>query len=991
MKVKVLLIMFFIPLVIFAQAGKPVLDITDASITAASGTVNWTNDNVYLLDGFVYVEAPAELHIEAGTIIKAKETPTTGDIATALIITRGAKIYAEGSQNAPIIFTTENDDTDLPDDGTDPMVDFTVDRGLWGGVVLLGNAVLNVAAEKVVEGLPANEERAKYGGNDDADNSGVMRYVSIRYSGITVEANKELQGLTLGCVGSGTTLEYIESFNSADDGFEFFGGTVNTKYFVSAFCEDDAFDYDQGLRGKHQFWFGIQAPNAGDHIGEWDGGDEGALTNTPLSLPVIYNATFLGRGSGAAGSDATMRIKEYGGVEFYNSIVTDFSENGVEVESGDGETSFTRFQNGQVLFENNIWYKDGNAFTDFIPDAFMQTYLNDVNNSNVTVDPQLQGISRIADFGLDPRPAEGSPAFTMNRKPIPEGDDFYESADYIGAFGYDLWINGWTALYQNNIVFSGKNKNVVDITDASITAASGTVNWTNDNVYLLDGFVYVEAPAELHIEAGTIIKAKETPTTGDIATALIITRGAKIYAEGSQNAPIIFTTENDDTDLPDDGTDPMVDFTVDRGLWGGVVLLGNAVLNVAAEKVVEGLPANEERAKYGGNDDADNSGVMRYVSIRYSGITVEANKELQGLTLGCVGSGTTLEYIESFNSADDGFEFFGGTVNTKYFVSAFCEDDAFDYDQGLRGKHQFWFGIQAPNAGDHIGEWDGGDEGALTNTPLSLPVIYNATFLGRGSGAAGSDATMRIKEYGGVEFYNSIVTDFSENGVEVESGDGETSFTRFQNGQVLFENNIWYKDGDAFTDFIPDDFMQTYLGDATNMNVTSNPLLVGISRIADFGLDPRPTWGSPALSMAKKALPEGDDFFEETGYIGAFGDNLWINGWTALYQNNIVSRTITDVDEEKLNTIPSDYNLSQNYPNPFNPATQIQFSITQPGFVRLTVYNILGQVVENLINEFRNAGTYNITWNANNLPSGIYIYSLQSGSQTIVKKMTLLK
>ena len=990
MKVKFLLFTLLIPMMLFAQSGKPVVDINDASITAASGTVNWTNNNVYLLDGFVYVEAPAELHIEAGTIIKAKEAPTTGDIASALIITRGAKIYAEGTAAQPIIFTAEADDTDLPDDGTDPMMDFTVDRGLWGGVVLLGNAVLNVANEKVVEGLPANEERAKYGGNDDTDDSGVMKYVSIRYTGITVEANKELQGLTLGCVGSGTTLDYIESFNSADDGFEFFGGTVNTKHFVSAFCDDDAFDYDQGLRGEHQFWFAIQAPDAGDHIGEWDSGDEGALTNAPLSLPIIYNATFLGRGTGSAGGDATMMLKEYGAVKFYNSIVADF-ENGVEIETGDGLTSQTRFDNGETVLENNIWYKNGATFNDFIPQDFVQTYLNSTDNNNVTVDPELQGLSRIADYGLDPRPAAGSPAFTMDRKPLPEGNDFYDSADYIGAFGYDLWINGWTALYQNNILASGADKNVVDITDASIDENSGVVNWTKDNVYLLDGFVYVEAPSELHIEAGTVVKAKENPTTDDIATALIITRGAKIYAEGTQTEPIIFTTENDDTSLPDDGTDPLIDFTVDRGLWGGVVLLGNAVLNVAAEKVVEGLPANEERAKYGGNDDADNSGVMRYVSIRYTGITVEANKELQGLTFGCVGSGTTIDYIESFNSADDGYEWFGGTVNTKHLVSAFCDDDAFDYDQGLRGKHQFWFAIQAPDAGDHIGEWDSGDEGALTNTPLSLPVIYNATFLGRGTGSAGGDATMMLKEYGAVEFYNSIVADFDENGVEIETGDGLTSQTRFDNGETLLENNIWYKNGATFNDFIPQDFVQTYLNNTANMNYTEDPNLVGISRTADYGLDPRPEYPSPALTMERKSLPDGDDFFENVNYIGAFGSDLWLNGWTALYQNNIVSRTITDVEDVQVNSIPTNFNLSQNYPNPFNPTTQIAFSITQPSMVKLTVYNILGQVVENLINEFRNAGTYNVTWNAQNLPSGIYIYSLQAGSQSVVKKMTLLK
>ena len=208
---KLLTLLFFIPVMLLAQG---IVTIQDGDINGNQGDVHWTNDNEYHLDGFVYVEEGTNLHIEAGTVIKGLESPTTGDIASALIITRGAKIYAMGTQYNPIIFTTEYDDVNLPDDGTDPGVDYSIDRSLWGGLVVLGRSTLNVASEKVVEGLPADDPRALYGGNDDADDSGVLRYISIRYTGITVEANKELQGLTMGCVGSGTTVEYIESFNS---------------------------------------------------------------------------------------------------------------------------------------------------------------------------------------------------------------------------------------------------------------------------------------------------------------------------------------------------------------------------------------------------------------------------------------------------------------------------------------------------------------------------------------------------------------------------------------------------------------------------------------------------------------------------------------------------------------------------------------------------------------------------------------------------------
>jgi len=526
------------------------------------------------------------------------------------------------------------------------------------------------------------------------------------------------------------------------------------------------------------------------------------------------------------------------------------------------------------------------------------------------------------------------------------------------------------------------------VTDATIQGGQGDVYWTADNEYHIDGFVYVEEGTNLHIEAGTVIKGLETPSTGDIASALIITRGAKIYAMGTKINPIIFTTEYDDVTLPDDGTDPGVDYTIDTGLWGGLVVLGRSTLNVASEKVVEGLPADEPRAQYGGNDDADDSGILRYISIRYTGITVESNKELQGLTLGCVGSGTTVEYIESFNSADDGFEFFGGTFNSKYLVSAFNEDDSFNYDQGFRGMHQFWFAIQYTDRGDHIGEWDGGDEGALTNTPLSHPIIYNATFLGRGADANGGDDAIQWKEYGGGEVYNSIVSDFDDKGVEVDSGDGLTSYSRFMDGDIKLENNIWYKDA-PFTDWTPQHFMAVYLSDGATNNFVEDPMLTGLSRAADGGFDPRPADGSSAYTRPRK--PYSDPFFDQVDYIGAFGSNFWINGWTALYQNGITNPIITSVETDEEQLLPADFKLSQNYPNPFNPSTTIEFSLPEASNVKLAVFNILGQQVAELINEVKNAGTHQIQWNASNLSSGMYIYSLQANGNVVTKKMTLLK
>ena len=163
--------------------------------------------------------------IEAGTVIKGQ--PGQGENASALVVARGGKIFAEGTATNPIIFTSTADDV------TDPN-DLPLDaRGLWGGVIILGKASLNSSpGETPIEGIEVTETRGLYGGSDDADNSGVFRYVSIRYGGTDIGAGNEINGLTMGGVGSGTVIDHVEVANNADDGFEWFGGTVNASHLV---------------------------------------------------------------------------------------------------------------------------------------------------------------------------------------------------------------------------------------------------------------------------------------------------------------------------------------------------------------------------------------------------------------------------------------------------------------------------------------------------------------------------------------------------------------------------------------------------------------------------------------------------------------------------------------------------------------------------------------------------------------------------------------
>jgi hypothetical protein len=390
--------------------------------------------------------------------------------------------------------------------------------------------------------------------------------------------------------------------------------------------------------------------------------------------------------------------------------------------------------------------------------------------------------------------------------------------------------------------------------------------------------------------------------------------------------------------------------------------------------------------------------VFRYVSIRHTGINVgqSTGNEIQGLTLGGVGAGTVIEYVESYASADDGFEFFGGTVNTKYLVSAFCSDDAFDWDQGFNGKHQFWFAIQAPDEAGRLAEMDGAG-GNEQGIPYAKPMISNVTYIGAGVGSTpvgdGQEALI-FRDNSGGYYYNSIFTDYDDAatslGITIEDVSDPTpedSRKRLEAGDLGLMNNIWYGfgAGNKLAQFAPQSFVQTYLGNASNNNRIVDPMLRGISRETNEGLDPRPQAGSPALT-GSMALT--DTYFVQTSYVGAFGEVNWLLSWTALDQLGYA----TFIEEELISSqIPSDFSLTQNYPNPFNPTTRIRFSLPKASDIKLTIYNILGQQVELLVDGFRNAGTYEVNWNASNLPSGIYIYTIQSENIHITKKMTLLK
>lgn len=236
----------------------------------------WNADKTYILGGRITVLDGITLTIEPGTIIKGQAG--TGANATALLVARGGKLMAEGTADAPIIFTSIADEITPADveagNFASPNLDPDI-NGLWGGVIILGNATISASndnnedvSEVQIEGVPTSDSNGLYGGSNDADNSGVIKYISIRHGGTNIGSGNEINGLTLGGVGSGTVIENIEVVSNQDDGIEWFGGTVNVKNVLCWNVGDDGIDTDQSWTGTLDNFI-VVAPTG--HCFELDG------------------------------------------------------------------------------------------------------------------------------------------------------------------------------------------------------------------------------------------------------------------------------------------------------------------------------------------------------------------------------------------------------------------------------------------------------------------------------------------------------------------------------------------------------------------------------------------------------------------------------------------------------------------------------------------------------------------------------------------------
>lgn len=437
------LIIYIISIIIFQgfiSCRKSDYELVKSSVISDNGsgigTVRWTAGKTYILEGFVFVNDGQTLTIEPGTIVRFK-TGQAED-ASALIVARGGKIMAKGTHEKPIIFTVEGDDLT----GSVSVKS----KGLWGGIIILGNAPVNAkGGEAKIEGIPISEPRSIFGGTIPDDNSGVLEYISIRHSGANIGEGNEINGLTLGGVGSGTTINHIEVISNADDGFEFFGGNVDCKYLAAFYCDDDAFDFDLGYCGKLQYITSIQDNESGDALIEITGKtNTSAITETS---PVIYNATCIGHRNDITSKTITFDKTAAGGI--YNSIFLN-QQKGIYIEYIAGtKSSYSLWLDKKLNIAGNLFYD----IEDNIESSIIRIFGDQLN-----VDQTADIVTRFAEnnnFIGNPGieyTTKGTALFQQNErneKLAALNDDWFDNVTFRGAFGSINWLDGWSLYSQS--------------------------------------------------------------------------------------------------------------------------------------------------------------------------------------------------------------------------------------------------------------------------------------------------------------------------------------------------------------------------------------------------------------------------------------------------------------------------------------------------------------------------------------------------------------
>ena len=487
----------------------------------------------YRLTGSFIVKEGATLTIPAGTQIIA--TASNGqETETYIAVMMGAKININGTAAAPVVMTSPNGN---PQD--------------WGGLTICGRSVTTAGVDATAE-----VGNFKYGGTNAADNSGSISYLVIKGSGAKINTESEYNGLTLYAVGTGTSIKNVAIINGADDGVEFFGGTVSVENLYLENNEDDAIDWTEG----------------------WNG--------------TVTNA-------------------------YVKHTIANFST----VVEADGEN-----KNPKIVNLTAVSTTGGTA-------------LQFKKNSGATITGlSLLGYSKIIDM-----PNNGPLANVIIEGQAATLDKAYDAPATVNPSSW-TWAE---ATAVEVVELKGKQ--------------NGNLTLDPAKAYRLTGSYIVET-GKLTIPAGTRILAVASQGQ-QTETYIAVMMGAQIDIQGTKEKPVVMTSPNA---KPQD--------------WGGLTICGRSITTAGVDATAE-----VGNFKYGGTNAADNSGSITYLVIKGSGAKINTESEYNGLTLYAVGTGTNIKNVAIINGADDGVEFFGGTVSAENLYLENNEDDAIDWTEGWNG------------------------------------------------------------------------------------------------------------------------------------------------------------------------------------------------------------------------------------------------------------------------------------------------------------------
>ena len=855
-------------------SDKPVYRLTPDVVFTEDTTL--TNNAYWILNGRTAVgndnANASTLYIQQGTTVIGE----TGD--DFLVVRRGSKIEAVGTVAAPIIMTSIQDVT-----GEETGI------GQWGGLVLLGNAPSNLcdgngddvadATELANCGIAAEGDAGLYGGDNPEDNSGTLKFVVVKQAGKALAAGDELNGISFAGVGSGTTVDYIQVHENLDDGVEFFGGSVNVRHIVLTGNGDDSFDWAFGWTGRAQYVY-VQHNDTLANRGFESDNSESAPAATPLTSPKVANVTIIGNNAPGGDSEGVLLRHGTAGI-LKNFLITGPAGMGecLEVDSfaetrANAENQSLTMTHSVVACENGENFK-GTATTSGLSteDWFLGQTGNAAYNNTEALDLLADGFT----------PRSGSPLLGAGYD-MSADDSWFQPTDFIGAFnGSDNWMDGWTVGVNSgvpaNVASASQQGLAVNassdypaITDKPVyrfsadTTITNDVVLTNDKHWVIKGRTAVgndnADSATLYIEPGTTLIGE----VGD--DFLVVRRGSKVEALGNASAPVIMTSIQD-----------MTGQATDIGQWGGLVLLGNAPVNLcdgngddvadAGELANCGIAAEGDAGVYGGDNPQDNSGTLRYVVVKYAGKALAAGDELNGISFAGVGSETTVDYIQVHKNLDDGVEFFGGSVDVKHLVLTANGDDSFDWAFGWNGRAQYVL-IKHDASFANRGIEGDNSESAPATAPVTDPLVANFTIIG----AANADSEGVLLRHGtNGALYNFLITGPAGMGecLEIDSfpetrANAEAGTLIMQSSVVACENGENFKGTATTSGQSTEDWFLAQTGnavEATMADVVNNYVTI-----------------TPATAQDMNAI---DPWFDSVDFVGAVGsDNDWTAGWVTV-------------------------------------------------------------------------------------------------------------